>query len=80
MNETQQLTCDEEFSLLNFMSCFASKISYDDYKKNNMNVQKNSDDYKIIISAIFYNNKRIVTKNEFKNQAVSQKDKHEQAT
>ena len=62
------------------MSCFASEISCDDYKKNNMNVQKSSDDYKIIISAIFYNNKRIVTKNEFKNQAVSQKDKHEQAT
>ena len=31
--ETQQLTSDNESSLLNFMSCFASQTSCSDYKK-----------------------------------------------
>ena len=80
MNETQQLIYDEEFFLLNFISCFANEISCNDYKKNNMNIQKNSDDSKIITLIIFHNNKKIIIKNEFKNWAVSQKDKCKQVT
>ena len=49
------------------MSCFTNKISCDNYKKNNMNVQKSSDNYKIIMLVISHNNKKIATKDKFKN-------------